>query len=196
MREIVIHKQGLLAAGLVIGLIVSGIWLLPRLLTSEDSVNTGAGEIAPYVQNPAPIEDDAQLAAIAGAQAFYTMDHTSGQQVWLDQLCRVSTQIGCTAYQNVIVPALWPALEMAQTTTTAKVSAEEMVLEQVAPSRGNASIQIWRLQIYLSSPWPMQEDPVLDFPALALVVQEAEVWKFERFLTEEEVQAVWGEGTP
>jgi hypothetical protein len=42
----------------------------------------------------------------------------------------------------------------------------------------------------------MQEDPVLDFPALALVVQEAEVWKFERFLTEEEVQAVWGEGTP
>jgi hypothetical protein len=96
----------------------------------------------------------------------------------------------------VIVPALWPALEMAQTTTTAKVSAEEMVLEQVAPSRGNASIQIWRLQIHLSYPWPMQEDPILDFPALALVVQEADVWKFERFLTEEEVQAVWGEGTP
>jgi hypothetical protein len=108
----------------------------------------------------------------------------------------VSTQIGCAAYQNVIVPALWPALKTAQTASTVQVSAEEKVLEQVTPSRGNAPIQIWRLQIHLSSPWPMQEDPVLDFPALALVVQEEGGWKFERFLTEEEVQAVWSEETP
>jgi hypothetical protein len=49
-------------------------------------------------------------------------------------------------------------------------------------------MQIWRLQIQLSAPWPMQSPPQTTFTALALVVKENGAWKFERFLTEDELK--------
>ena len=55
-------------------------------------------------------------------------------------------------------------------------------------------MQIWRLNIQLSSPWPIQKDPITEFPALALVIKEDGDWKFERFLTVEELQAFSPEG--
>ena len=58
----------------------------------------------------------------------------------------------------------------------------------------NAPMQVWRLTIRLSSPWPMQKEPITDFPALALVIKESGTWKFERFLTEEELQAFSTDG--
>ena len=50
--------------------------------------------------------------------------------------------------------------------------------------------QVWRLHIQLSAPWPGQTQPVTSFPALALVMRENGTWKFERFLTEDEVGAL------
>jgi hypothetical protein len=55
-------------------------------------------------------------------------------------------------------------------------------------------MQVWRMNIQLSSPWPMQKEPITDFPALALVINESGTWKFERFLTEEELQAFSTDG--
>jgi hypothetical protein len=48
-------------------------------------------------------------------------------------------------------------------------------------------MQVWRLQIELSNPWPIQKEPQTVFSALALVIQEQGEWKFERFLTDEEL---------
>ena len=45
------------------------------------------------------------------------------------------------------------------------------------------------LQIELSDPWPMQKEPQTVFSALALVIKESGEWKFERFLTEDELSA-------
>jgi hypothetical protein len=115
------------------------------------------------------------------------VDYQKGQQVWLDQLCSVCTQAGCIVYQNVIGPNLWTRFEQAETATTVKVTIQEKVDEQIAETRGNTPMQIWRLQIELSDPWPMQNEPQTIFSALALVIQEQGEWKFERFLTEEEL---------
>ena len=141
-------------------------------------------------------QDDtaAQKAAAAGAQAFYTVDYQKGQQVWLDKLCSVSTQTGCIVYQNVIGPNLWSGFKQAQTTTTVKVTIQEKVDEQIAETRGNAPMQVWRLQIELSDPWPMQKEPQTVFSALALVIKESGEWKFERFLTEDELSAFTNTG--
>ena len=111
----------------------------------------------------------------------------------MDELCRVSTQTGCVVYQNVIVPNLWPALEDGQTITTVNASIEGKVSEQIASTRGDVPMQIWRLHIELSGPWPIQQELETSFPALSLVIKEDGGWKFERFLMEEEVQVYAGE---
>jgi hypothetical protein len=153
-------------------------------------------QVTPEEAPPGQDDSAAQKAALAGAQAFYTVDFEKGQQAWLDGLCSVSTQAGCTVYQDVIGPNLWAAFDQAQTATTVQVTAQEKVDEQTAGTRGGAPVQVWRLQIELSDPWPVQEEPQMVFSALALVIQEGGEWKFERFLTDEELAVFSTGGQP
>lgn len=180
--------------------VLFGIFLLffftPRLFLHTGSISSahdaGATPVNPKPTLSATQEDDlaAEQAALAGAQTFYTVDYQQGMQAWLDRLCSVSTGTGCDIYQNVIAPKLWDGFDQAKTVTTAQASAVAKVAAQVADSRNNSPMQVWRLQVHLSAPWPQQKVPELDFPALSLVIKENGAWKFERFLTEEEAQAL------
>lgn len=190
MNEIVIPKRYIILGLVLISLSAAAIWFAPRLYAGSQAQSDEAIAPASPVVDQTEAEDAAAgKAALAGARAFYSVDYQTGQQHWLDQLCAVSTQTGCIVYQNVIVPNLWSQFEMGKTVTTVEVTPLEKVQEQAASTRDNAPMQVWRLQIQLSSPWPMQNEPLTDFPALALVIKENGSWKFERFLTEEEIQA-------
>lgn len=195
MNEIVIPKRYIILGLVLISLVAAAIWFGPQLYGSSP---VQAGEavtpVSPSVDQSEAEDAAARDAALVGAKAFYTVDYTADQQHWLDRLCSVSTQAGCIVYQNVIVPNLWSQLEEAKTVTTVEVSAQEKVQEQVASTRDNAPMQVWRLNMQLSSPWPMQKEPITDFPALVLVIKESGSWKFERFLTEEELQAFSTDG--
>lgn len=190
MDEIMISKKWVVVVLVVIGLGAGLLWGVPKVL-GRSQAEASASPTQEPAQETQTGQDDgaAQKAAVAGAQAFYTVDAEHGQQDWLDRLCSVSTQTGCVVYQNVIGPSLWVSFEPAQTTTTVEVTVQEKVDEQISSTRGDAPMQIWRLQIELSAPWPMQETPQTIFSALALVIQEQGEWKFERFLTEDELAA-------
>lgn len=189
MNEIIISKKQLFVWLLAIILLVVvgfGIYAFWRFLPGRETVQHAVTTDS----SATPVNDiAAQVAAVEGAQAFYSVDYRKGKQAWLDQLCAVSTSTGCTMDQNVFVPALWPQLEAAKTSTTVQVSAQEKVLDQVNPL-GNVPQQVWRLDVQLSAPWPAQEQPLTSFSALALVMRENGTWKFERFLTEDEAQAL------
>jgi len=195
VNEIVIPKRYIIIGLVLTGLVAAAIWFVPQLYggslaqAGETVIPTSSSVDKSEAENAA-----ARDAALAGAKAFYSVDYKAGQQQWLNQLCSVSTQTGCIVYQNVIVPNLWIQLEEGKTVTTVEVFAQEKVQEQVASTRNNAPMQAWRLNIQLSSPWPMQKEPITDFSALALVIKENGSWKFERFLTEEELQAFSTEG--
>ena len=188
MDEIMIPKKWVVIVLVLIGLGAGVLWGVPKVL-GRSQANTSAIPTQAPAQDEQTGQDDsaAQNAATAGGQAFYTVDFQKGQQAWLDQLCSVSTQTGCILYQNVISPKLWSSLAQAQNATTVKVTVQEKVDEQIAETRGNAPMQVWRLQIELSDSWPMQKEPQTVFSALALVIQEQGEWKFERFLTDEEL---------
>jgi hypothetical protein len=189
VNEIIISKKQLFIWLPAIILLVGvgfGIYAFRRLLPGQKV----AQQFIPTALFPTSEGDQlARAAAVAGAQAFYSVDYQNGKQAWLDQLCAVSTSTGCTMDQNVFVPALWPQLEAAKTNTTVQVSAQEKVVDEVNPL-GNVPQQVWRLDVQLSAPWPAQEQPLTSFPALALVMRENGTWKFERFLTEDETQAL------
>jgi hypothetical protein len=195
VNEIVIPRRYIIISLVLIGLAAVVIWFAPQVIGG--SLAQAGGAVIPTsasVDHSDAEDAAARDAALAGAKAFYAVDYAAGQQYWLDRLCSVSTQTGCIVYQNVIVPNLWSQLEEGKTATTAEVSAQEKVQEQVASTRNNAPMQIWRLQIQLSSPWPMQKEPITEFPALALVLKEKGSWKFERFLTDEELQTFSTDG--
>ncbi len=189
MNEITISKKKLFTWLLLIVLLGSvglGFFVFRRFLLGREAVPQPVAAAS----QPTPDADElAQAAAVAGAQAFYTVDFQKGKQAWLDQLCAVSTNTGCTMDQNVFVPALWPQLEAAKTSTTVQVSVQEKVVEQTSQP-GDVPQQVWKLNILLSVPWPAQELPLTNFPALALVMRVNGAWKFERFLTVDEVQAL------
>ena len=196
MDEIRIPIRIVIIGLILIGLAAVGVWASPQLIGSFKTIANELSTPTPGEGNQTTKEDGvARQAALAGAQAFYTVDYQKGQHAWLDRLCSVSTQTGCIVYQNVIVPNLWSQLEQAKTATTVQVSAQEKVQDQIATTRGNAPMQIWRLQIQLSAPWPVQKEPQTKFPALALVVKENGTWKFERFLTEDEAQVYSQKGS-
>jgi hypothetical protein len=196
MNEIVIPKRFIIVALALMSLAALGIWFAPQILRS--SLAQACETVLPTSSSIDQSEAEdaaARDVALAGANAFYTVDYKAGQQQWLDRLCSVSTQTGCIVYQNIIVPNLWSQLEEGKTVTTVEVSAQEKVEQQVASSRDNDPMQVWRLNIQLSSPWPVQKEPITEFPAMALVIKEDGVWKFERFLTEEELQSSSLEGS-
>ena len=189
MNEITISKKHLFTWILVILLLVAvgfGIYTFRRFLPGRE---VALQSVAAASLTTPDGDQLARAAAVAGAQAFYTVDYQNGKQAWLDQMCAVSTNIGCTMDQNVFVLALWPQLEAAKTSTTVQVSAQEKVFDQINPL-GDVPQQVWKLEIQLSAPWPAQEQPLTSFPALALVMRENAVWKFERFLTEDEANAL------
>lgn len=190
MDEIMVPKKWVVAILVIIGLGAGLLWGVPKVLGRSPVVENISSTQAP-IQEAGSSQGDgaAQKAATVGAQAFYTVDYQRGQQDWLDRLCSVSTQIGCIVYQNVIGSNLWSGFEQSQTKTTVKVTVQEKVDEQIAETRGNAPMQVWRMQIELSDSWPMQKEPQTVFSALALVIVEDGEWKFERFLTEEELSA-------
>lgn len=193
--EIMIPKKWVVAVLVIIGLGAGLLWGIPKVLGRSPVVENTTSTQAP-IQEAGSSQDGgaAQKAAAVGAQAFYTVDYQKGQQDWLDRLCSVSTQTGCIIYQNVIGPNLWSGFEQAQTKTIVKVTVQERVDEQIAETRGNAPMQVWRMQIELSDSWPMQKEPQTVFSALALVIEEDSGWKFERFLTEEELSALANAG--
>jgi hypothetical protein len=193
--EIMVPKKWVVAILVIIGLGAGLLWGVPKVLGRSPVVENVGSTLTPFQEAGSSQDDNsARKAAGVGAQAFYTVDYQKGQQDWLDRLCSVSTQTGCIVYQNVIGPNLWSGFEQAQTKTTVKVTVQEKFDEQIAETRGNAPMQIWRLQIELSDPWPMQKEPQTVFSALALVIEEDGEWKFERFLTEEELSAFASNG--
>ncbi len=192
MTEVVISKKsifnGLLLLLLLAAAGISFPFLRRSLPFGEAARQPAAAQQAmPMFPFTPDADQPARQAAIAGAQAFYTVDYRE-QQGWLDGLCTVSTQIGCAVDQNALAPSLWEGFEEHKTVTTVQVRAEDKILEQTLPARGNALAQVWQIQIELSAPWPQQPQPLTSFEALALVIQEQDTWKFERFLTADEAE--------
>jgi hypothetical protein len=195
LKEIVIPKNVLFATVILVVLVAIGIRWIPGLFADSQHDPVEQQIIAPTPQDQSNGDDTgAQSAALAGARAFYSIDYRTGFQVWLDRLCDLSTETGCIVYQNVIGPNLWLEYDRAKTVTSVSVTVEEKIQEQLAATRGNTPMQVWRLQIELSSPLPQQKGPQMKFTALALVIKEQGMWKFERFLSEEEMQTFSKEG--
>lgn len=139
---------------------------------------------APATLTPMPAEDDlAKAASIDGVTAFFTIDEQAGKQAWIEGLCRVSTESGC-AFYRLGLDGLWKQFEAAHTSITPTILAGE----KVALPESETGRQVWILSIELSKALPGRTEK--SDVAYALVVLEKGEWKFDRFLTPDEVQGL------
>ena len=139
---------------------------------------------APVALTPTPSEDGmAKTAAINGTTAFFTVDEQAGKQAWIEGLCQASTESGC-AFYSLGLDKLWKQFEAAHASIVPTIlSAEKLTLTKIG-----INTQIWKLSVELSQSLPGRTQKQ-DF-AYALVVLEKTRWKFDRFLTPEEVNGL------
>jgi hypothetical protein len=138
----------------------------------------------PATLTPTPSDDGlAKAAAANGVTAFFSINETAGKQDWIDNLCRVSTESGC-AFYRLGLDKLWKQFEAAHTS----ISPTILYAEKTSLPKKEGNTQVWKLSVGLSQALPGrgQKQDI----AYALVVLEKGTWKFDRFLTPEEVKGL------
>jgi hypothetical protein len=138
--------------------------------------------IHPAQAVPTPSVGDAQAsaAATAGTEAFFNINYEQGKETWLKGICAVSSESGCQYFTSGS-DLLWKRFADFQTVTQGKA-------QLLSKARSTDSEQVWQISVTLSQPLPGSEKTSDE--AYVLVVRVNDDWKFDRFLTEKEIQAI------
>jgi len=93
VNEIVIPKRMIVTGLILIGLAAALVWGAPQIL-SRFKTQANVHNVPTLSATALAGQEDnaARDAALAGAQAFYSVDYQKGQKAWLDKLCSVSTK--------------------------------------------------------------------------------------------------------
>jgi len=170
LRDFTISKKSLLVLFSLIGLIVVAVFAFQN-----------AGTFFPQpTPTVSPEEHEASAAVVAGVEAFFQVDYREGMDAWLERFCSVSSDAGCQ-FAKAGARGLWKRYEAVQTVTSAKATPLALIRE-------TSNEQIWQVAIQLSKPLPGSEKT--EEEAYAIAVQENGAWKFDRFLMEQEIEAI------
>jgi hypothetical protein len=138
-----------------------------------------------------PGENSPQWAAQHGAESFYTLDYRQSPDAWVEAICAISTEGGCSL-AKLAAPNLWESLTEAKTRAQAQVEVVGQVKTSEADGFSENPTQIWEVRITLSEPLPGQT--MTEDIAYVAVVREEGVWKFERILMNAETAEFATEG--
>jgi hypothetical protein len=120
-------------------------------------------------------------------RTFYAVDYRDKEQ-WLTALKPMSTDAGYTLLETAVVPAAWPKLTQAQTVTTAdqvQVTDNGLRAEGEDKLAGKWQIRALKITVAPEAMWPTMS--ASDFSANILLVQEEGKWKFNAFLSDQDI---------
>ena len=170
MRDFTISRKSLIGILISVALIAAGIFAFRF-----------AGEFLPH-PTPTPSVDDTQASAaiVAGVEAFFNVDYREGKDAWLARFCSTSTKAGCLFAESGST-GLWKRYTDIKTIVTAKVTPKILI-------RQTKDEQVWLVSIQLSQPLPGSEKTQDE--AYVIAIRENSVWKFDRFLMNQEIEAI------
>lgn len=170
MKDIKVSKRSLILTSLLAVVTAGMIFAAERWLLQRE---------APQV-TPAAQDDLAAAAAVSGVQEIYTLDYQAGREEWLARICAVSTPAGCQLFTTG-ADMIWAGYLENSTVVEAEVTPVEKSVE-------SASEQVWLVSIKLSAALPGNSK--IEDTDYAVVVWTQEGWKFDRFLLDEEIDAI------
>ncbi len=125
--------------------------------------------------------------AVNFTHAFYAADYRNKEQ-WLATLKPMATDAGYTLLETAVARAAWPKLTQAQTVTTAEqvqVTDNGLRAEGQDKLAGKWQIRALKITVAPEAMWPTMNASA--FSANILLVQEEGVWKFNAFLSDQDI---------
>jgi hypothetical protein len=170
MRDFTISRKFLVGFFLSVALIAAGIF-------SFHFVDA----FLPQPTPTPPIDNtQASAAVVAGVEAFFNVDYREGKETWLSRFCSTSTKAGCL-FTDSGSTSLWKRYSDMKTVVTARATPKSLI-------RQTADEQVWLLSVQLSQPLPGSEKTQDE--AYAIAIRENGIWKFDRFLLSQEIDAI------
>ncbi|GAP11836.1 hypothetical protein BECAL_03030 [Bellilinea caldifistulae] len=174
MKEIPVSKRNLIIAVILAVVVALGI-----LVIENWPLHTEQGSAA------ATNEDRlVSTAAVNAIEQVFQVNYQEGKEAWLERICEVSTPAGCELF-SAGADRMWEKYVDAKSVVTAASQAAEKVAD-------NGFEQVWKMTITLSSPLP-GSNKTQDTAYVVLAKTESG-WKFDRFLMEEEINAILARG--
>lgn len=137
----------------------------------------------PYVQRDPYIGSD--KAAVAGAEAYFTVNAATGFDAWLQHVCEVSTKAGCDLTRTMAeTNGMWKQAESQKTIRKVKAQA----LAMVDTAKDGMLAAVWKVKLFEVSGDKSTE-------LYVAVAKEDGAWKFERFLMKQEAERYTKQGT-
>ena len=174
MKEIPVSKRNLLIAVILAVVIAVGILVIENWpLRTEQSSAAATNE-----------DSLVSTAAVNAIEKVFQVNYQEGKEAWLEGICELSTPAGCELF-SAGADRMWEKYMDAKSVVTAASQAVEKVAD-------NGSEQVWQMTIMLSSPLP-GSNKTQDTAYVVLAKTESG-WKFDRFLMEEEINAILARG--
>jgi len=174
LKEIPVSKRNLIIAVILAVVIAIGI-----LVVENWPLRTEQGSAASTNE-----DSRVSAAAVNAIEIVFQVNYQEGKEAWLERICKLSTPAGCELF-SAGADRMWEKYVDAKSVVTAASQAVEKVAD-------NGSEQVWQMTITLSSPLP-GSNKTQDTAYVVLAKTESG-WKFDRFLMEEEINAILARG--
>ncbi len=170
MKEIPVSKRNLMIAVILAVVIALGILVIENWpLRTEQGSTASTNE-----------DSLGSTAAVNAIEKVFQVNYLEGKDVWLNRICELSTPAGCEVF-SAGADRMWEKYVDAKSVVTVASQAAEKVAD-------NGSEQVWQMTITLSSSLP-GSNKTQDTAYVVLAKTESG-WKFDRFLMEEEINAI------
>jgi len=174
LKEIPVSKRNLIFAVMLAVVIAVGILVIENWPLHTEQGSTASTNEDSLVS----------AAAVTAIEKVFQVNYQEGKEVWLNRICELSTPAGCELF-SAGADRMWEKYVDAKSVVTASSQAVEKVAD-------NGSEQVWQMTITLSSPLP-GSNKTQDTAYIVLAKTESG-WKFDRFLMEEEINAILARG--
>ena len=174
LKEIPVSKRNLIFAVMLAVVIAVGILVIENWPLHTEQGSTASTNEDSLVS----------AAAVTAIEKVFQVNYQEGKEVWLNRICELSTPAGCELF-SAGADRMWEKYVDAKSVVTASSQAVEKVAD-------NGSEQVWQMTITLSSPLP-GSNKTQDTAYIVLAKTECG-WKFDRFLMEEEINAILARG--
>ncbi len=137
------------------------------------------GFTAPQViSNFAAAPKPAETAAREGAQAFLSTDFEQGQDAWVQNVCKVASDEGCTIIKKSIAPMLWPSVERGEVRQSCQAVQSKLLTD--TPAEGEkAHSQVWKVTLECAD---ANSGKSTTGDVNVLVSEHEQAWKFDLVL--------------
>jgi len=164
--------------GVLFILAAAAVWGWPKV----------SGQVAGLLHRATPTPSDpAQIAAVQGVEAFFSLDAQKGVDAWVDRMCSLTTKEGCAIYQVMLKK--WAQKQMSDYPDLNNRATVEQVEFAGETTIGDATYRLYRVVMHFSQPWDGMDGLEGDtLTAYALVQKDGDAWRFAAPLNEQDAQ--------